>query len=98
MAPPETIAERVEKYTQLKLNAASRLQASNLPEFFSRKLYEERLRQNDLLQAINHVFEKSLSCQGEEELARLCLQEALHLTGSEFGWIGEVDGRAPSTF
>jgi len=91
MAPPETIADRVEQYVKHRHDTASRLLESNLPEFFNRKLVEERLRHNDMLCAINRVFEKSLICQDEKELAQLCLMESQKLTKSKFGFIGEIN-------
>jgi signal transduction histidine kinase/ActR/RegA family two-component response regulator len=91
MAPPETVADRVEKYIKGGRVATPRLLESNLPEFITRKLAEERLRHNDMLCAINRVFEKSLTCRDERELARLCLREAQNLTGSKFGFIGELN-------
>jgi signal transduction histidine kinase/ActR/RegA family two-component response regulator/predicted hydrocarbon binding protein len=91
MAPPETIAERVEQYVKHRHDTASRLLERNLPEFFTRKLSEERLRHNDMLCAINRVFEKSLICQDEKELAQLCLMESQKLTKSKFGFIGAIN-------
>ena len=91
MAPPETIAGRVEQYVKHRHDAASRLLESNLPEFFTRKLAEERLQHNDMLCAINRVFEKSLTCKNGEELAQLCLLEAQNLSKSKFGFIGEIN-------
>ncbi|MGD0383274.1 MAG: histidine kinase dimerization/phospho-acceptor domain-containing protein, partial [Thermoguttaceae bacterium] len=91
MAPPESIADRVEQYAKHRHDTASRLLESNLPEFFNRKLAEERLRHNDMLLAINRVFEKSLTGQDEKELAQLCLLEAQKLTKSKFGFIGEIN-------
>ncbi len=44
-----------------------------------------------VVEAINIVFEKAFRCETEEELAKTCLQEAERLTGSAFGWIGEVN-------
>jgi signal transduction histidine kinase/CheY-like chemotaxis protein/predicted hydrocarbon binding protein len=91
MAPPETIAGRVEQYVKRRHDTASRLLENNLPEFFNRKLAEESLRHNDMLCAINRVLEKSLKCQDEKELAQLCLVEAQNLTKSKFGFLGEIN-------
>jgi signal transduction histidine kinase/predicted hydrocarbon binding protein/ActR/RegA family two-component response regulator len=91
MAPPESIADRIEKYVKHGRDTTPRLLESNLPDFFTRKLAEERLRHNDMLLAINRVFEKSLTCQDEKELAQLCLLEAQKLTKSKFGFIGEIN-------
>ena len=91
MAPPETIAQRVEQYVKRRQDKASRLLESNIPEFFNRKISEQRLRHNDMLCAINRIFEKSLTCQNAEELAQLCLHEAETITKSKFGFIGEIN-------
>jgi PAS domain S-box-containing protein len=53
---------------------------------------EERLqRQGAVLEAINKVFQETLICETEEEVARTCLAVAESLTGSKFGFIGEVN-------
>jgi PAS domain S-box-containing protein len=57
----------------------------------SRKLAEEMIiRQNQIQEAINVIFQKSLSCDTEEELGRMCLAAAEELTGSKIGFIGEI--------
>jgi len=91
MAPPETIADRVEQYAKHRPETVYRMQKSDIPEFFARKISEERLQHNDMLCAINRVLEKSLTCQNEEELAQLCLEEAQQLTQSKFGFIGAIN-------
>ncbi|NVM00980.1 MAG: PAS domain S-box protein [Candidatus Helarchaeota archaeon] len=56
-----------------------------------RKIAEERLsRKNELLNAINKVFQDAIVCQTDKEVANTCLQVALQLTESEFGFIGEL--------
>ena len=49
----------------------------------------------NILDAINQVFARAFKCKNEEDLAKTCLQVAEELTGSRFGWIGEMntDGR-----
>jgi signal transduction histidine kinase/CheY-like chemotaxis protein/predicted hydrocarbon binding protein len=91
MAPPESIAQRVEQYVKHRHDKVSRLLAGNLPDFFNRKLAEERFRHNDMLCGINRVLEKSLTCKNEEDLAQLCLVEAQNLTKSKFGFLGEIN-------
>jgi signal transduction histidine kinase/CheY-like chemotaxis protein/predicted hydrocarbon binding protein len=91
MAPPETIADRVEQYAKRHHDAASRLLVSDLPDFFNRKLAEERFRHNNMLCAINRVLEKSLTFKNDEDLARLCLVESQNLTKSKFGFLGEIN-------
>ncbi len=52
---------------------------------------EETARQNNLLNAINKVLQERLTCDTEEEVAQTCLAVAEELTGSKFGFIGELN-------
>ena len=52
---------------------------------------EQLLRQTAVLNAINRVFQETLTCETDEEVARRCLAVAEELTGSKFGFIGEVN-------
>ncbi len=56
-------------------------------------------RQIALLQAIIKAFRESMACKSEEEVARLCLRVAEELTGSAYGFIGELNpqGRFDTT-
>jgi PAS domain S-box-containing protein len=57
-----------------------------------RKRTEEQiLRQSAVLDAINKVFRETLRCETDEEVARISLAVAEGLTGSKFGFIGEVN-------
>lgn len=79
---------RVQKQTAELTKANEALQA----EITERKQAEERiLRQNAVLNAINKVFEETLVCESDEEVARKCLAVAEELTSSKFGFIGEVN-------
>jgi len=44
-----------------------------------------------VLDGINRVFQESLSCDSDEEVAAICLEVAQELTGSKFGFICEVN-------
>lgn len=48
-------------------------------------------QRRSILEAINRVFRETISGQTEEELARTCLRVAEELTGSKFGFMGEVN-------
>ncbi len=48
-------------------------------------------RQNAMLNAINKVFLESITSETEEELASTCLAVVEELTGSRFGFIGELN-------
>ena len=57
-----------------------------------RKRYEEEiLRQSSILDGINRLFREMLICENEEEVANTCLVVAEKLTGSKFGFIGEIN-------
>jgi len=57
-----------------------------------RKLAEKRiLSQRAILAAINRVFEETLRCGTDVEVAAASLSVAQELSGSKFGWIGEVN-------
>ena len=61
-------------------------------EIGGRKQVEEQiLRQNIVLNAINKVFSESMRCETQEEVAHTCLVVAKELTGSKFGFIGELN-------
>ena len=56
-----------------------------------RKRAEENIRRHNKIQeAINQIFHKALTCDKEEELGRMCLAVVEKLTGSKFGFIGEI--------
>lgn len=56
-----------------------------------REAEERALRQSALLEGINKVFREALSCETEDEVARKCLDVALEITRSEFGFLGDMD-------
>jgi PAS domain S-box-containing protein len=57
-----------------------------------RKISEENIaRQGRVLEAINSIFRAALTCDTEEELARAGLSVIEQLTGSNFGFIGEIN-------
>lgn len=50
-------------------------------------------RQVALMTAIIRIFRESSSCQTEEEVAQVCLKAAEELTGSTYGFIGEINAQ-----
>jgi PAS domain S-box-containing protein len=57
-----------------------------------RKLVEEKaVRQKNALKAINKVLRETMTCGTDEDVAHVCLTAAKQLTGSKFGFIGEVN-------
>jgi PAS domain S-box-containing protein len=56
------------------------------------KLAEEQAAWRQMiLDAINRIFRETLVCRTEEELGRTCLNVVEELTGSESGFIGEIN-------
>ncbi len=56
-----------------------------------RKRKEHRmLRYNRILKGINLIFSNIVEAKTEEELGNVCLSVALELTGSQFGFVGEL--------
>jgi PAS domain-containing protein len=47
MAPPETIAEQVERFFECRPDHLSRKELANVPEFFARKRLEDKLRRSE---------------------------------------------------
>jgi signal transduction histidine kinase len=64
-----------------------------------RRADEQIQRKIALLTAIIRIFRETRACETEEEVARLGLQVAEELTGSAFGFIGELnpEGRFDTT-
>lgn len=62
-----------------------------------REAEERAFRQSALLEGINKVFREALCCDTEEEVARKCLDVALELIQSEFGFLGDVDAEGKLT-
>jgi signal transduction histidine kinase len=55
-----------------------------------RRAEEITRRQSQLLAAINSVFLETLTAANQEAVAQTCLKVAQELTGSPFGFIGEI--------
>jgi|GEM_PF-2732599 len=51
----------------------------------------EAIKKNKVLNAINTIFRENIKCDTEEDLARTCLVAAQEVTGSQFGFIGELN-------
>lgn len=50
-------------------------------------------RKSKVLNAISKIFREALTCETEEELGKTCLAVAEELTGSKFGFFGELNDR-----
>ena len=62
---------------------------SDVTEF--KKTENKALRKNKVLECINTVFQAAYSSESEEDLAKKCLSLAEELTGSQFGFLGEIN-------
>lgn len=71
-----------------RISAASRL----IGEIVQRRQAEDRTRrQNSILSGINRIFNETLQSNSDEDVARTFLHIAEEITGSESGFIGELD-------
>ncbi|MDZ7699976.1 MAG: diguanylate cyclase [Deltaproteobacteria bacterium] len=54
-------------------------------------IQEQLLNQTRLLNAVNRLFQETLTCNTETEVAATCLRVAEEITRSRFGFIGEIN-------
>jgi PAS domain S-box-containing protein len=66
-------------------------QAGNWELIHSKRAEEKIRQQNAVLEGMNRIFSEALTCQTEEELGHVCLRVAEEVTGSKFGFIGEIN-------
>jgi PAS domain S-box-containing protein len=52
---------------------------------------QEIITGKNVIEAINNVFQESLTTDSEKEVVMKCLEVAEDLTGSEFGFLGEIN-------
>jgi signal transduction histidine kinase/ABC-type amino acid transport substrate-binding protein len=84
----EGLEEKVSRRT-LELTQANVALKNKITEC---KQAEDALkRQHAILAGINRVFRESLTCENEERLGETCLDAAEELTGSKFGFLGELN-------
>ena len=59
-----------------------------------RKRAEEQIRHhNAVLEGISRIFREAFTCDTEEELGRACLAVVEDVTGSNFGFIGDLNAQ-----
>jgi len=64
----------------------------SLRERGARQAAEDQLRRESAIrEAVNRVFHEALTCETQQEVAQTCLTVAEELTGSAFGFIGEIN-------
>jgi len=57
-----------------------------------RKLAEIQIaKQSAILNGVNRIFRRAMTCRTEDELGKTCLAVCEELTGSKFGFIGELN-------
>ena len=71
--------------------AVETLSAAIVQVLMRRRAEEELRKANRVTQAINDVLQDALTCETEEELGKVCLAVAEKLTGSKFGFLGELN-------
>jgi PAS domain S-box-containing protein len=63
-----------------------------ITDITERKLIEKRsLQKSRLLAAINKIFYETMTAESEKEVSQTCLNMALELTGSQFGFVGKIN-------
>ncbi len=63
-------------------------------EITDRKNAEDKLKSHTrVLSAINEIFRERINCKTEEDLGKKCLEVAEKLTGSKFGFFGELNSK-----
>ena len=61
-------------------------------EISERKRTEDQMRRQwAVLQGLNEVFQEAFACETDVQVARTCLSMAAKLTGSQLGFIGEIN-------
>jgi PAS domain S-box-containing protein len=83
---------RADDESRGSLDRAERSRRTLLSTLEDAKQAEDRLRrQTAITEAINRLLHDALLSETAAEVAATCLSDAKALTGSTFGWIGEVD-------
>ena len=78
--------------TQYDKNGAPLRSMGTVQEVTDRILsHKENIRKTVVLEAINRVFQETLSCETEEDVAYTCITVAEKITGSKVGLIGELN-------
>jgi PAS domain S-box-containing protein len=89
----ETFFDLLSKHFDISVFSPKRGQFATVTEDITkRKQAEGRLaKQQALLEGMNRVLREAILCETEKELADKCLTVAQELTGSQFGFVHEVN-------
>ena len=83
--------DELEVRVQERTEALTRANAALQAEIEVRtRAQQQILKQTSLLRGINRVLHETLTSETSEEIASTCLTVAQELTGSQFGFIGEL--------
>jgi len=82
---------KAQDYLQRLPVVAQRAVEAHQLALYRQRAEEQLRRQSAELDGINKVFLQTLTCESDEEVARTCLAVAEELTGSQFGFICEVN-------
>ena len=84
--------DELERHVEERTDELAKANEQLASEIEERKRAEEQLRRKAaVLQAVNDVFREALTCKTKEELGKTCLAVAQRLTGSKFGFLGELN-------
>ncbi|MFC1737883.1 GAF domain-containing protein [Planctomycetota bacterium] len=86
-----SLANKESGYELKDQEAVEALSIAFIEALMRKRAEEQTLRHATLLNAINEVFQEALTCESEKNVAQTCLNVAEKLTGSKFGFIGEVN-------
>jgi anti-anti-sigma regulatory factor len=51
----------------------------------------KEIEEHEIVDGVNSIFREALTCETEEQLCKTCLSVAEKLSGSKFGFIGEIN-------
>jgi signal transduction histidine kinase/DNA-binding response OmpR family regulator len=91
------LSARISGHSQVELLGSLNKVTNHMIENVSREMAERKqaeeqvLRRNVLLDAVSRVLRETLICESDQDVARECLTVAEQITGSKFGFVGEVN-------
>ncbi len=89
-AQPKVFSDRVKRLLDMLARLAADVIDRTIVEDSLAQFSKELSRQNRLLQAINDVYDKSLTCPSVEDFGDICLDTVEAMTDSTISFIGEL--------